>query len=165
MAFYYKGDLYLEKTQIVLSDEYIRTHKYNGKSIWKYAWYSNNCINEGRSSYVFYAFKNRFCDAYPLGLTYEYAQSCAPYFIIPASEIESAIESVSMPLKLTEEQKNIVLDSLMQQKNDSDNSISVVLWLIYIIAMTGSLIFNQFYILWIIFTFVFFAIKRSIIKL
>jgi hypothetical protein len=70
-----------------------------------------------------------------------------------------------MPLKLTDEQKNIVLDSLTQQKNDSDNSISVVLWLIYIIAMTGSLIFNQFYILWIIFTFVFFAIKRGIIKL
>ena len=155
--FYYKGDFYINGTEIILSDEYINTHKWNGKKLWKYARYERQGNYNGIPGYLFNIY-NYGC------LSRQEQDKYAFDIFISTYDIDCAIEGFKRPIKLERAQTEVVLNAISTPKSEFDNPGVAILWLIYIIAMFGSLIFNQFYILWIIITVVFATFRREFLN-
>lgn len=85
------------------------------------------------------------------------------FFSLHAYELEYAIEEIDKPIKLAREQTEKVLDAIVTPKKDTDYPELIVMWIIYIAVMISSLIFNEFYILWIIATVIFWKLRKDII--
>ena len=155
--FYYKGDYYINGTEITLKDEYINTHSWNGKKLLKNARYDHQTTYNGQISYFFSA-GSRF-DWYS---TEKIGNDYAPYFVVSAMELENAIEEVTHPIKLPREQTEAILNNIATPKSELEDPKVIVSWLIYIAVLVGSLIFKQFYIIWIIATVLFFKYKKGL---
>ena len=84
----------------------------------------------------------------------------APYFTIEAYKIDSLIEEIIRPIEFT----NTELLNFNLPKKDYEVNEMIALWIIYIAIMIGSLIFNQFYIIWIVVTFLFFKLRNEILN-
>lgn len=167
--FYYRGDFYIDGTEIALKDEYINTHKWNGQKIWKYARFVRQCNYNGRVSYYFAICGTGWFARQKLGLedTYEHIirKEHSYYFILDAFELESAIEDIPKPFKLERAQTEAVLDAIVTPKKDTDYPEVVMAWIVYIFLLIGSLIFKQFYLLWAIETFIFLKIRKDMMGL
>lgn len=165
---YHKGDYYSNGTEVVLTDEYINTHMFDGKKIWKYARFNDKVIRHGQTAYFFYAIKNRCLDYYRMGMDYSEINDYAPYFVIYAFDIESAIQEFTKPIKLSEEQKDAwhqaIIDSIDHPKRDWDYPELLFGWIVYIAAMVGSLMFKDFYILWLVVTYIFYRYRKGIVN-
>lgn len=162
--FYYKGDFYIDGTEITLKDEYINSHMWNGKKLWKYARYDHQATYNGRIAYFFCRSKSDWLSLNAMGLDARAKNDYAAWFLVDAADLENAIEEITHPIKLEREETEAVLDAIATPKSDFDNPSLIILWLIYIIVMVGSLIFKQFYILWAIATIIFIKYRNDIKK-
>lgn len=162
--FYYNGDYYINGTEIILTDKYIDQNKFNGKKLWKYARYDHQTICNGRVAYFFCRSSCDWLSFNEMGLDVKTKNDYAAYFVIEAINIGSAIEKIIKPIKLERVETEAVMNAIVQPKSDFDNTGLVILWMVYIVAMVGSLIFNQFYILWAIITFAFCKLRKEMLK-
>ena len=151
---YYKDDLYMSGTEIELSDDYINTHKWNGKRLWKYAKFNNKTTYNGATAYFFNQNK----------IDWSVAGEYAPYFVISTFELEYAIEKVTKPLKLEREITNKVMEAVVTPKTDFDYPILVALWVVYIVLMIACLVFTQFYIPQAILSYIFYITRKDILN-
>ena len=158
--FYYNGDFYINGAEIMLTDEYINNHQFNGKKLWKYARYDHQTVYNGRVSYFFCI--NKIDRSYfnSMGLNKD---DYASYFVVEALDIENAIKEVTRPIKLERAETEMIKESIVEPKRDFDNPTLVILWIAYIVVMIGSLIFKQFYIIWAVASFLFFKYRKEML--
>ena len=170
---YYKGDIYINGSQFTVKDSYIENHTYNDKKIWKYAKFTGTMSGPSGVMYYFWRDKYSFCDLWDMGYTdTNERNNClkeyAPFFVVSAYELDDVIEEFTHPIILPKEDQAIVEeaieDIITNPKKDWDYPELRVGWLFYIVAMVGSLIFNQFYILWAIATYIFITYRKNIIN-
>lgn len=162
--FYYKGDYYINGTEIILSDQYINNHQFNGKKLWKYARYDHQTVCNGKVSYFFCRTKMDWSSLNKMNLDMNTQNDYAPYFVIEAFDIENAIAEITHSIKLDRKETEAVLNAIVEPKRDFDNPMLMVLWVVYIAVMISSLIFNQFYIIWIVATVVFFKYRKEMLE-
>lgn len=157
--FVYKGMAYGPKTVVTFKDSWLKTVQYNNKinsytkkPIWKEAYFCNRArIINGEVTYMFsYNITNMDKRNYNQHI-YE------PWFVIPQSELEKAIEFVisrnCVPVKDIE---------IPKPKSDWEIEGMGALWLIYITILIGSLIFKDFIGIWAIATYVFYKIRKGL---
>lgn len=162
--FYYKGDFYINGTEIILKDEYINSHKWDGKKLWKYAKYHHQVVRNGMVAYFFCQSKTDWLSLNEMGIDEDVRLNYAPYFVVEALDMENLIEGFTHPIKLKREETDVIMTSITEPKSDFDNSNLMGLWIVYIAAMVASLIFNHFYILWIVASVIFFKIRKEMLK-
>lgn len=162
--FYYKGDFYINGTEIILKDEYINSHKWDGKKLWKYAKYDHQVVRNGMVAYFFCQSKTDWLSLNEMWIDEDVRLNYAPYFVVEALDMENLIEGFVHPIKLKREETDAIMENIANPKSDLENPELVLLWIIYIVAMVGSLIFKQFYLLWIIATIVFCKWRNNIKK-
>lgn len=169
----YKGELYINGTEIVLTDKYIENHSFNGLKLWKYARFHHKTIYNNQIAYFFCRSKCSYCDLLEMGYRDNATRNVcqrdyAPYFVITAFELESAIEKFLHPIQMSKreiEERNQAIEYIIDHpKKDWDYPGLLILWAVYIATMIGSLIFNQFYIIWAIASCIFFTCRRGILK-
>lgn len=169
---YYDGDLYMNPTGIILKDDYINTHTFHGKKPWKYYWFSHKLVNNNnQNAYFFSIHKCSFCDLLAMGYRdveerNEIMKNTAPYIIIPCHEIHNAIEGFTNPIKVDRKEADILMSAAVENalhpKSDFEVPGMMGLWAVYILAMIGSLIFRQFYLLWIVETLLFVYLRKGV---
>lgn len=162
--FYYKDDFYINGTEIILKDSYINTHKWNGKKLWKYARYDHQTEYNGGIGYFFCASKTDWYSLYEMGIEKKSFTGYASFFVIMANELDSAIEEITKPIKLERAQTEVIKEALVTPKKEFDYPGMALLWIAYFIAMFASLVFKQFYLLWIIETVVFLNWRKGLMK-
>jgi hypothetical protein len=165
---FYKGEYYINGTEIVLSDEYINNKNFNGKKLWRYARFDHQTQYNGINAYFFCVIKFDTLSFREMNIDINTKKEYAMYFIIESYNVESAIKRILKPIKLANnDDKKIqeyIIDSIERPKTDWDYPELRIGWLIYIIVMITSLIFNQFYILWLIVSYIFFVWRKDILK-
>ena len=165
---YFKGEYYINGSEVVLSDDYIATHTFNDKPLWKYARFCGKVTYNNRAAYYFQASQNDWHSFYRMGLDTNSRFDYAPYFVITVFELDGAIKEFSKPIKLSKEEiverENVIEEFIKNPPKDSDYPELIVGWIVYIIVMAGSLIFNDFYLLWPIITFLFYKYRKGVIK-
>lgn len=168
---YYKEDYYINGTKITLKDDYIESRKFNGDKLWKYARFDHQTTCKNQTAYFFCRDKYQIYELYDMGYSKEEISACrqdyAPYFVLTASELEGAIEEITYPIKLSKEEttviNNAIIDMIDKPKRDWDDPSLLILWIIYIAVMVGSLIFNQFYIIWAIASIAFYYTRKGML--
>ena len=161
--FYYKGDFYINGTEIILTDEYVHKHQWNGKKLWKYARYDHQVNYNGRIAYFFCRSKCDWLSLDKMGIDIRDINDYAPYFVIEALSLEKAIEELTKPIKLARDETEMIKEAIITPKNDLDNEGIMVLWIAYIVVMVGSLIFKQFYFIWIVASVLFFKLRKEML--
>lgn len=170
----YKDEWYLNGTEVELKEEYIATHTYNGKKLWKYYRFNSieNYTDRGRC-YLFFQCKYSYCDLLSMGYNSveernEIFKNRAPYVAIPCHELNKAIKEIIKPIRpsptSTETVDTYFKNIVEHPKTDWDYPEMIILWSLYIVVMVGSLIFKQFYIIWAIATFLFLSLRKGIVK-
>ena len=159
-VFYYKGKYYCNRTEIALKDEFIKHSTFNEKKLWKYARFSHKIVDNGKVKYFFCRCKDTFADLYNTNVTMKDINDYAPYFTVEAFRLDSLIEEIIRPIEFT----NIEMLDFHLPKKDYEVKEMIALWIIYIAIMIGSLIFNEFYIIWIIITYLFFKLRNEILN-
>lgn len=162
--FYFKGDYYINGTEIILTDKYINNHKFNEKKLWKYAKYDHQTKCNGRVAYFFCKSRSDWLSFNEMGIDIKEKDNYAPYFVIEAFDLEVAIEEIAHPIKLERAQTETIMNTIMEPKSDFENTSLTVLWIAYIVVMIGSLIFKQFYILWIVVSVIFFKLRKEMLS-
>ena len=161
--FYYKGDYYINGTEIILTDEYINNHQWNGLKLWKYAKYHHQTVYNGRVAYFFCRSRSDWLALNGMGLDPRVIDNYAAFFVIDALDIERAIKEFTKPIKLSRAETDAIKEAIVNPKSDLDNNALVALWIVYIIVMVGSLIFKQFYIIWIVASVLFFKFRKEML--
>lgn len=165
---YYCGKYYINGTEIILKEQYTNSHTFNGKKIWKYARFDRKTVYNGVTSYFFCATKLDWFSLQEMGLTLENKKDYATYFVIETFNIDSAIEEITKAIILTEKEsdeiKSNITNMIEHQKTDFDYPELMMLWVVYAAVIIGSLIFKQFYIIWLIASYVFFVWRKDILN-
>lgn len=165
---YYNGDYYSNGTEIMVSDEYINTHTFNGKKIWKYAYFGNKTVYNGKTAYFFWASRRTFLDHCRMGIDYSKYNDYSPYFVVTAWELNNMIQEFTKPIKLPDKDKEavdqMIMDIISHPKTDWDYLELIIGWIVYICVMMGSLIFTEFYIPWMIASYVFYKYRKGILS-
>ena len=160
-GFYYKGDIYIRRTEIKLTDSFIAKKAAQGKKIWKYAWYTGDAY---AGEFAFNYSKMTTDELRKLGYSREERMKMPnqydPIFRIAGWEMDEAIEEIVRSEKLPKEMTERIMENIADPKTYKTNGEGV-LWAIYIAVMIGSLIFNQFYLIWIAATLLFIWIKKG----
>lgn len=170
---YYNGKTYLNGTKFTLNDSYIENWTYQGKKIWKYAYFSGTFNNQNGLHYYFVRDKftiddvKKFTGLKPGTKEFrEFQMSYSPVVVVRPWELSLVIEEITQPRMLSEAEEKARMDAIMQfvehPNNDWDHPEMRIAWVVYIVAMIGSLIFTQFYILWAIATWVFYKYRKGI---
>lgn len=162
---YYNGKYYVNGTTIELSNEYTETHLFNGKRMWKYARFDHQVNTLDGISYFFCAIRTDTLSLRELGISRNEVNEYATYFIIPALYIDSAIGRVIKEICVTQDEAkaidNALLDIATKPKSDFQYTGLTCAWFIYIIVLVISLMFKQFYLVWIIASFIFFEWRKE----
>lgn len=172
----YKGEIYSTGTEVLLSNEYINTHTFDDKKIWKYATFSHSTTYYGRFGYVFKARKYFSLDLMVLGVPpserLKVMSEIAPNFVIYPEDLSMAIEEITIAVKFTkatekriEESVDKIVDEVLHPKPDWEHPGLLGLWIGYLALMFGSLIFRQWYLIWPVITFIFIKWRSNILKL
>lgn len=148
--FYYKGKTYSSGTVIKISQAYCNAYSYRDKPIWPYAKFDRKFVKDSLEYYVF-----SICNIDMAGQWRKYTGS----FIINTIELDAVIEQIIKPLEI----KNVEL-VIPEQKMDWEDNNVLLLWAIYIAVMVGSLIFKQFYIIWVVATCVFIKYRKEMLN-
>ena len=162
--FYYKGDFYLHGTHVTLSDSWINSHQFQGKKPWKYMRFDHRIIDGGIVYLFFYSDKTDWLSLKKMGLELKDINNYELFFSIKALDIEKAIEEITKPIKLDRAETEAIKQSLTEPQHDWDNNGLVIAWIVYIAAMVGSLIFKQFYILWIVISIIFYQVRKDMLS-
>ena len=170
---HFKGEWYINGTEITLTEGYMRTHKFNGKKLWKYAKFHHVTRYNGQTAYFFCKSKCFLCDLLELGYRDLESRKAveddyAPYFVVTAFELEYAIDEFVKPIKLSTRESDAIQKGIENIIDESKSDWNLPelrgAWLVYIAAMIGALLFNYFYVLWIVITFIFVAYRMGVIE-
>jgi hypothetical protein len=164
--FYYKGQHYGSGTFVTLKDEYINSHTYNGKKIWKGAMFLCK-ITEG--NIVQYSFNIRipkWYDMQELGITQQEIDECAVSFRIDALMLEEAIEEITKPIYPPANVKFVIpgFHDDMTPVKDWEVPSLMMAWMIFIMVSIGLLVFQQGLLLWPIVCFIFNKIRNEMLN-
>ena len=161
---YYNGDFYINGTEVALKDSYIQNVRFNGRKLWKYARFTRQTIYNGQNAYMFSICRNFLSSKEVNSDNIQEVRECASVFVLTALELYIAIESFVHPIKLDKATSDAIMENITQPKRDWDNSGLMLAWVVYIAAMIGSLIFNYFYVLWVIISLIFFNIRKDMLN-
>ena len=161
--FYYKGDYYINGTEIILTDEYIKRQLRNGKKLWKYATYHHQVSRNNGIAYFFCRSRCDWLALHGMGVDPKVIDDCEAYFTIDALDIDSEIKEFIHQIKLKRDETDAIKDAIIRQQSDFDHPNVMLLWVVYISVMIGSLIFKQFYILWAVASILFFKWRRDML--
>jgi hypothetical protein len=163
---YYKGQYYINGTIIELSDTYIAQNRFNGKKLWKYARFDHKISNAGMISYFFCAVKMDALSMRDMGIDQNTINEYAPYFVVVAQDLNGAITKIIKAISLTQTECNTINQNLLytieHPKSDLEYPALILAWMAYIIVLMSSLIFRQFYIIWIIASLIFFKWRKDV---
>lgn len=165
---YYNGDYYSNGSEVMIRDDYINTHTYNGKKIWKYARFGSKTTYNGQIAYVFWRTKSQCIDFYMMNLDYKTQNDYAPFFVVYAYELSNFIEEFTRPIKMSDEMKaareQAIMDMIEHPKRDWDYPELLIGWIVYIGVMIGSLIFTEFYVPWIFASYAFYEYRKGVLS-
>lgn len=162
---YYKGDYYIDGTEIIFSEEFVQNNKVNGKKIWPYARFDHKETNvNGSIVYYFARTRTTWIDLHDMGLDQKALMEYSPCVRVEAYNVERAIGEVTHSIKLERKETEAIQEAIINPKSNQDNPVLLVLWVVYIAVMIGSLIFQQFYIIWAIASYLFFKYRKEILK-
>ena len=130
--FKYRGKGYASNTKIKIKSSYINEHTYDGKNIWPYARFSNRCSQNNK---IYCRFAQ--CNLYIRNNSNNY---CG-YFLIPEEDIELLIDEIIYPVE--------VCIAPIRKKKDYESSEVMIGWVIVVIILTVSIIFNEWYLIWL----------------
>lgn len=151
--FLHKGVYYGNGTKVIFTDNFVQNYTYNGKKIWKYAWFSHRIVVNGRSMYFFNRDKTDWSFLRQNNISQQEPQTCCPFFVIDATLIDLAIEKITYPI--------IVAASPKEKKSDWDDAQVIKMWFVYIGVLVASLVFKEFYLVWIIASILFFYWRKE----
>ena len=162
----YNGEIYINGTEIILSDEYIKTHTYQGKKLWKYAKFGHVTTYYGQTAYFFWSSRHNPLTCNMLGLDVNTLYDYACFFIVPVSELYDAVGEITRGFKLSKEETEMVYKAYeeMISKKDWDYPEMILAWIVYIVVLVGSLIFREYYLLWPIITYIFLKYRKGIMS-
>lgn len=171
---YYNGKTYINGTKFTVKDEYISAQAKQGKNIWKYAEFWGTTNGPDGLIYYFSRYKCLNDDLLSMGYkpgTEEYIKCRRDYaatFMVRPYELNRVVEEITFPITITEQEeearRQAIMEMIEHPKKDWDYPDLIVGWIIYIGVLIGSLIFNQFYIIWIVATFVFHTYRKRIVE-
>lgn len=143
------GTGYAEGTVIKLSQNYIDKQKLKtGKKLYKYARYSHTYSKNGKYEFVFFSYVSHLDDECRHREYKSYYES-EPHYGIPEEDIEEAIEEIVKQVTIPLVKKT--------KKKDSECEEVLLGWVLYVLALFGSLIFREWYLVWTSGTFFFFV--------
>ena len=146
-TFSYKGKYYLPGTKIKLSKEYMQCDTFNNQNLWPYArFYKKVCKN----NVVYYMFCLTNPDLY--GEYHKYAG----YFLVHCMYLDYAIEEITNPILFDYEGYCNYLNNKNDVAKKTINNEKIIGYIVLISVLIGSLIFKEFYIIWIIAFFIFY---------
>lgn len=149
--FFYNKQSYTSGTVVKISKDYQDTHTFNEKPIWKYACFSHRFIKDYKEYYSFV-----FYDAVYFELSgSEYSKYCG-IFTITSEDLENAIEGIIKPIP-------VELIPVIPKK-DWEVDEMWGLWLIYVAVLLFSLIFREFYLIWVAASFIFFNTRKELLN-
>lgn len=100
-----------------------------------------------------------------MGLDIKTENDYAPYFVIEAFVLPNIIEEITKPIKLSQEETKAIFAALAAEpKKDWEVKGIVAAWLIYIAVLIGSLIFKEFYFIWIVATYIFLKYRKEMLN-
>lgn len=142
--FRFQGKTYTEKTIVRLKNEFCNTHTYNNEPIWPYARFSHKVIHDNILYYIFYP-----CN---LGAGWH---RYAGFFLLTETQLDQAIAEIITPVPI----------SIIEKEYYKDWEVPNVLWmwLIYITVLFFSMIFREFYLIWIVASYVFFTTRKKML--
>ena len=169
--FYYKGEYYGQSTKFARKKEFVgkpTPHRISKKfwSEYSFAWQSGD-------RYFFNPVGCRFLDLTCKGYSREQAtqieNECSAAIALNSYELEIYIGEILTPEKkmtgfLRKQIDDAITNIIEHPKRDWDYPELLFLWILYIVLMIGSLIFKQFYLLWIVLTLGFYYIRKNIRK-
>ena len=165
---YYNGQYYINGTVVELLDSYTQNNNFQGKKIWKYARFDRQIRINGKVSYFFCIAKFDSISLMEMGLDLSIQKEYAYYFTIDAYMLEFAIKQIIKPICLTKTEQatiDISLENMIEHpKKDLDCEELRIGWFIYFIVIVASLIFKQFYIIWIVVSLLFFKWRKGVLK-
>lgn len=144
--FYFNGQSYTTGTEVELTQDYITAHSSIGNKIWRYARF----VQKSYDCKTYKMMKCRY-DPYSKERT-DYIL----YFTIPVHELEQAIKVIVKPVPVELVHIN--------PKKDWEVDGMFILWIIYVVILFLSLIFKEFYLIWIATSFVFFNIRKKMLN-
>lgn len=151
--FPYGDKYYYNGTKVVLSNHFINNYTYKGQKIWKYAWFGHRFVVDGRNLYFFSRDNTDWYFLIQNNISQEYINQTCPYFVIEEELLDSAIECFVKPIEITPEP--------IVEKKDWQSDKVMRGWFTYALALIGSLIFKEFYVIWVIATIVFFSYRKE----
>lgn len=166
--FYYNGKFYGTKTKVLLRDDYIDSHEFDGKKLRKEAMFSHKVTNNNIVHYCFQAIRSSWYVLKEEGFKNleDYYNKCVTYFTIPALEIDDAIEEITNPICPPENVSFKVpgFHEDMTPVRDWEVSSLMIAWAVFIAFLAFSLVLKQWYILWPIAGFVFDKIRNEMLS-
>lgn len=153
LHFIYNGVAYGNGTKVSLKNSFINNYTYNGKKIWKYAWFGNRVVVNGQNMYFFSKDKTDWNFLHRNNIDLRIPQQCCPFFLIREDLIDYAIEEITHPV--------IVSVSHRVQEKDYANESVMWMWFIYVFVMIISLVFKEFYLIWIVASIIFFSWRKE----
>lgn len=150
--FRYRNVAYFTGTHVSFSDNFMTTYRYEGKPIWKYARFYKRINN----TYVFTRLTTDFWWLKEHNMNWDDYKKTCPFFILDKSLLDNAIEVIDDPIEVT-------IQALPQYK-DWEVTEVMVGWVIYILVLFFSLVFKDFYIIWIAASFLFFTFRKGMLN-
>ena len=165
---YYKEQYYINGTVVEISESYRNTNSFNGKKIWKYARFDRQISSPNGILYFFCITNSDTLSLRSMNIDRHTINEYASYFTVPAWMIENVIKTIIKPIKLSHAECKVIndyiLNAIENPKSDFEYQNLKIGWIVYIGVLIASLIFKQFYLIWIIATFVFFKWRRGVLK-
>lgn len=142
--FRFMNDTYTEGTIVKFKNNFCNTHTYKNKPIWPYARFSHKVIHDNILYYIF-----NICNLGPGWNRY------AGYCLLTEMQLEYAIEEIieSVPI--------LIVDK--EYYKDWEVEGMGWLWLIYIVVLFFSMIFKEFYLIWMVASYIFFTTRKKML--
>lgn len=165
----YKGKYYGKGTEVTLTPHYCNTHSSkDNKKLWQYARFGNYVSSN--NTYFFSRSRCSVAELKKLGYSNsKEIEDCqwdyASFFTIPASELDAAIDQIIVPRELSERTINSIIQSERVEKERLKSQYPFALtfyWIIYLLVLFFSLIFTEFYLIWIIATVIFYFAYKAL---
>ena len=138
--FFYQGAAYCTGTKVKFERKFIETFTYNGEYIWETAIFSHRVLIDGKSEYVFMPYGIPVCGKF------------SGYFYITEMELKNAIEEIIKPINIELIEK--------KKKKDCESADVVIGWMLLFVILFFSLIFKEWYLLWM-WSIIIFCIWRN----
>jgi hypothetical protein len=165
---FYKNQYYINGTIVEISDIYRDNNSFNGKKIWQYARFDHQINGPNGVLYFFCIANVDMISLRSMNMDRKDINKYSPYFTVPAWLIENVIKTIIKPIKLSQAEcdaiNNGLINNIVNRNTNCENQELKIAWILYVIILISSLIFRQFYLIWIIASFIFFKWRKGVLK-